>query len=412
MVRGEKKDHAVALNILGSSSQRLLEMSDSGHLVHPLHLLTSQPAQTPEMSHMILNTSRNLNISVACRNVTKSQVCFLCCRSWTPELGVLKRGVIKAVDWRSADAERARECLWYNIFLSTWRFSTILAAYQWLLWTTLLTGVPVISDKRADQHHGTYVSPPRCIIRQLVITSTWISRDHLYLTFPALYANQHVHHRDRMPIGVITFAEFSRRPWYSRFCHKKCYTELVKFLLKQQLAKSSDFIREFWGNFSPSSPRHCCWLQLLGLLWPVVCLCSSLPSAVAQVVLHLSWLITSIRYLGHSNEWMTSLYQKPRLWLTLSVPEPSGRQDSGLKAWMISWSKKLSVFSLRSLEIVNASVHIGAPAAKGISGARGSLSASTGIIRIYSKLLRYCVTSGVTVDTSRLIAVSGLRQFQ
>lgn len=126
-----------------------------------------------------------------------------------------------------------------------------------------MTGVPVISDKRADQHHGTYVSPPRCITRQLVITSTWISRDHLYLTFPALYANQHVHHRDRMPIGVITFAEFSRRPWYSRFCHKKCYTELVKFLLKQQLAKSSDFIREFWGNFSPSSPRHCCWLQLL-----------------------------------------------------------------------------------------------------------------------------------------------------
>lgn len=154
-----------------------------------------------------------------------------------------------------------------------------------------------------------------------------------------------------------------------------------------------------------------CW-QLLGLLWPVVCLCSSLPSAVAQIVLHLLSLITSIRYLGHLNEWMTSLYQKPRLWLTLSVPEPSGRQDSVLKAWMISWSKKLSVFSLRSLEIVNASVHIGAPAAKGISGARGSLSASTGIIRIYSKLLRYCVTSGVTVDTSRLIAVSGLRQFQ
>lgn len=108
MVRGEKKDHAVALNILGSSSQRLLEMSDSGHLVHPLHLLTSQPAQTHEMSHMILNTSRNLNISVACRNVTKSQVCFLCCRSWTRELGVLKRGVIKAVDRRSTDAERAR----------------------------------------------------------------------------------------------------------------------------------------------------------------------------------------------------------------------------------------------------------------------------------------------------------------
>ena len=63
--------------------------------------------------------------------------------------------------------------------------------------------------------HGRHIMQLPCIwwnlvVQQLVITSTWILRDRL--TFPALYANKYLHHRDMMPIAVITFAEFSRRP--------------------------------------------------------------------------------------------------------------------------------------------------------------------------------------------------------